>query len=246
MEFVGKVALVTGGSRGIGKSIAAVFAQEGAAVAIAYATRAPDADGVVSALRKAGRRALAVHADVSKTGEVSTLIEQVLKAWGRIDVLVNNAGIVVRTPWDHLTIQEWDTVVRVNLTGAFLCSQMAAPALKASSGSIVNVTSVNGLIGSRSAVAYDASKGGLQALTKTLARALAPAVRVNAVAPGFTDTDMQAHLTLEQRTHLGERIPLGRFAEPDEIARMVLFLASQRASYITGQTLIADGGITMW
>lgn len=246
MEFVGKVALVTGGSRGIGKSIAGVLAQEGAAVAIAYATRAQHADVVVSALKKAGRRALAVHADVSKAGDVSTLMEQVLKAWGRIDVLVNNAGIVVRTPWDRVTVQEWDAVVGVNLTGAFLCSQMAAPALTASSGAIVNVSSVNGLIGSRSTVAYDASKGGLHALTKTLARALAPAVRVNAVAPGFTDTDMQAHLTLEQRAHLGDRIPLGRFADPDEIARMVLFLASKRASYITGQTLIADGGVTMW
>ncbi len=246
MEFVGKVALVTGGSRGIGKSIAAVFAQEGAAVAIAYSTRAQPAEIVVNALRKAGRRALAVHADVSKPGDVTTLVEQVLKAWGRIDVLVNNAGIVIRTPWDRVTIQEWEAVVAVNLTGAFLCSQLASPALKATGGSIVNISSVNGLVGSRSTVAYDASKGGLQMLTKTLARALAPAVRVNAVAPGFTDTDMQAHLTLEQRTHLGDRIPLGRFADPDEIARMVLFLASKRASYITGQTLIADGGVTMW
>lgn len=246
MEFVGKVALVTGGSRGIGKSVAGVFAQEGAAIAIAYVSHAQDAEVVVTALRKAGRRALAVHADVSKPGAVSTLIEQVLKTWGQIDVLVNNAGIVLRTPWDRVTAQEWDTVVGVNLTGAFLCSQMAAPALKASNGSIVNVSSVSGLIGTRSTVAYDASKGGLQALTKTLARALAPAVRVNAIAPGFTDTDMQAHLTLEQRARLGHRIPLGRFADPNEIARMVLFLASKRASYVTGQTLIADGGLTMW
>jgi NAD(P)-dependent dehydrogenase (short-subunit alcohol dehydrogenase family) len=158
---------------------------------------------------------------------------------------VNNAGIVDRTPFEQLTAREWDAVVGVNLTGAFLCSQTAAPALRASGGAIVNVASINGLIGG-SAPPYDASKGGLIALTKTLARALAPAVRVNTVAPGVTDTVMQAHLTLEQRARVTSRIPLGRFAEPEEIAKSVVFLASKRAGYITGQTLIVDGGVTMW
>ncbi len=245
MEFVGKVVVVTGGSRGIGKAIAGIFAQAGAAVAIAYAKSAQDADVVAGALRRSGRRAMAVQADVAKADDVFALMKQILQTWGRLDVLVNNAGIVDRTPIEHLTMRDWEAVVGVNLTGAFLCSQAAAPALKASAGAIVNVASINGLIGG-SSPPYDASKGGLIALTKTLARTLAPTVRVNAVAPGATDTAMQAHLTLEQRSRVTETIPLGRFAEPEEIAKTVLFLASKRAGYITGQTLIVDGGVTMW
>lgn len=242
---MGKVVVVTGGSRGIGKAIAGIFAQAGAAVAIAYAKSAQDADVVAGALRRSGRRAMAVQADVAKADDVFALMKQILQTWGRLDVLVNNAGIVDRTPIEHLTMRDWEAVVGVNLTGAFLCSQAAAPALKASAGAIVNVASINGLIGG-SSPPYDASKGGLIALTKTLARTLAPTVRVNAVAPGATDTAMQAHLTLEQRSRVTETIPLGRFAEPEEIAKTVLFLASKRAGYITGQTLIVDGGVTMW
>ncbi len=244
MEFINKVVLVTGGSRGIGRAIAGAFAQEGAAVAIAYASRTQEAETVAESLRRAGRRALAVRADVAKATDVSTLLEAVLRSWGRLDVLVNNAGIAVRTPLDQLTLREWDAVVGVNLTGAFLCSQAAMPALRASEGVIVNVASIRGLIGG-SSLPYASSKGGLIAFTKTLAASLAPAVRVNAVAPGYTDTAMLAHLTLEQRTRIATDIPLGRFAEPEEISKAVLFLASRRASYITGQTLVVDGGLTM-
>lgn len=245
MEFVGKVVLITGGSRGIGRAAAGAFAQEGAAVAIAYAHGAQEAEGVAEALRRSGRRALAIRANVSRTNDVQALIKQVVETWGGLDVLVNNAGIVARTRFEEISVREWEEMLGVNLTGAFLCSQAAAPVLRQRGGVIVNIASIRGLIGG-SSPAYASSKGGLVALTKTLARDLAPHVRVNAVAPGYTDTATQAHLTVEERTRIAARIPLGRFAEPEEIARAVLFLASKRASYVTGQILVVDGGLTMW
>ena len=245
MQFVGKVAVVTGGGRGIGRAISAAFAHESAAVAVAYHEGAAEAQGVVEALRKAGRRALAVRADVAKAGDVRDLVAQVLSEWERLDVLVNNAGIVRRAPLTDLTLREWQDVIDTNLTGALLCAQTAGPFLHRYGGVIVNVSSVSGLIGGGSP-AYDASKGALITLTKTLARMLAPHVRVNTVAPGFTNTAMHDELSIRDRTSIMEQIPLGRFAEPDEIAKAVVFLASPRAAYITGQTLVVDGGLTMW
>lgn len=245
MEFIGKVVLVTGGGRGIGRAIAAAFAQEGAAVAIVYHEHAAEAQGVVQALRKAGRRALAIQADVARASEVQHLVGLVIDQWKRLDVLVNNAGILRRTPLEEVTLKEWQEVLDTNLTGAMLCAQAAVPALRERRGSIVNVASIRGLIGGTSP-AYAASKGGMVTLTKTLARTLAPHIRVNAVAPAFVDTDLNAHLTVAQREKIAGQIPLGRFAEPEEIAKAVVFLASPRAAYITGQILVVDGGLTMW
>lgn len=200
---------------------------------------------MVEALRKAGRRAFAVRADVAKAGDVRELVAQVVNTWERLDVLVNNAGIVRRTPLTDLTLKEWQDVIDTNLTGALLCAQAAAPFLRRHGGVIVNVSSVSGIIG-RGSPAYDASKGALITLTKALAYALAPQVRVNAVAPGFTNTAMHDHLSVQERMRIAEQIPMGRFAEPDEIAKAVLFLASPRSAYVTGQTLVVDGGLTMW
>jgi NAD(P)-dependent dehydrogenase (short-subunit alcohol dehydrogenase family) len=245
MDFVGKVVLVTGGGRGIGRAISAIFAHEGAAVAVGYREHGHEAQAVADGLRRGGRRAIAVQGDVGRAAEAKALIDQVVDEWGRLDVLVNNAGILRRTPLAELTLPEWDDVIAANLTGVMLCSQAAAPALRARGGAIVNVASIRGLIGGTS-LAYAASKGGVVTLTKTLARNLAPDVRVNAVAPAFVDTDLNVHLTVAQREQIAAEIPLGRFAEPEEIARAVVFLASPHARYITGQTLVVDGGFTMW
>ncbi|MGH2348636.1 MAG: SDR family NAD(P)-dependent oxidoreductase [bacterium] len=245
MDFVGKVILVTGGGRGIGRAIAGAFAQEGAAVALSYVTNAEAAEQVADALRRGGRRAMTVRANVAKATDADALLARVLEEWERLDVLVNNAGILRRTRFDEVTLREWEEVLATNLTGAFLCCQRAAPALRTTRGAIVNVASIRGLIGGTS-TAYAVSKGGLVALTKTLARNLAPDVRVNAVAPGFVDTAMNVHLTIEQRATIADQIAVGRFAEPEEVARAVVFLASARASYVTGQTWVIDGGLTMW
>ncbi|HEV8355072.1 MAG TPA: SDR family oxidoreductase, partial [bacterium] len=228
-----------------GRAIAGAFAQEGAAVAISYVSDAGAAEQVADGLRRSGRRAMTVRANVAKATDTEALLKRVLDEWECLDVLVNNAGILRRTRFDEVTLREWEEVLATNLTGSFLCCQRAAPALRATGGAIVNMVSIRGLIGGTS-TAYAASKGGLVALTKTLARNLAPAVRVNAVAPGFVDTAMNDHLTIEQRAKISEQIPLGRFAEPEEIAQTVVFLASPRASYVTGQTWVLDGGLTMW
>jgi len=246
VELVGKVALVTGAAHGIGRAVAQVLAREGCAVAVHYRTSAAEAEALAAALRAGGRRARAIRADVTVAAEVEALVAEVEETLGGLDILVNNAGIVHRVGWEALDEAAWRRMLDVNLTGAFLCARAAVPAMRRrGGGAVVNVASMRGLIDG-GAPHYAVAKAGLLMLTKTLAVALAPTIRVNAVAPGYTETRQQQHLTVAERERILARIPLGRFAEPEEIARGVLFLVSPRAAYITGQTLVMDGGVSMW
>ncbi|MDR7434188.1 MAG: 3-oxoacyl-ACP reductase family protein [Armatimonadota bacterium] len=244
--LLGKVALVTGAAHGIGRAIVHAFVREGAAVALNYHTSEEEALSVVRALTDAGGKAIAVRADVSRYDQVQEMVHRVIEAFGRIDILVNNAGRIDRTPFRELSEESWDAMMAVNLKGPFLCVQAVLPYMERQGGGVIlNIGSMRGLIGG-GAVHYAVSKAGLLMLTKCLAAELAPHIRVNAIAPGYTETRIQAYLTLERRREIAERIPLRRFATPEEVARAAVFLASDRARYITGQTLVVDGGMSMY
>ncbi len=244
VDFSGKVVLVTGASRGIGRAIALVFARAGAKVALASrsADKLEEVAGEVCAV---GGEALVVPVDVAVEAEVNQAIETVVAEWARVDVLVNNAGLIDFGPLHEIKPAAWDKVIGANLTGAYLCSRAVAPIMeKQKCGRIVNVTSVSAQTGGVSGgVHYTASKGGLAAMTKTLARDLAAHnITVNAISPGQIDADPEL-LTPEQREKVTAMIPLGRLGEPEEIAYAALFLASSMADYITGTTLDVNGGI---
>ena len=244
VDFTGKVVLVTGASRGIGRAISLVFGQAGARVALVART-AEKLEEVADEVRAAGGEALALPADVAVEAEVNGAVERVVEEWGRLDVLVNNAGLIQFAPLDQIEPEAWDRIIGANLTGPYLCSRAVAPVMQRQQGGrIVNITSVSAQTGGVSGgVNYTASKGGLDAMTRTLARDLAPhGVTVNAVSPGQIDADPEL-LTPEQREKVTAMIPLGRLGEPDEIAYAVLFLASPMADYITGTTLDVNGGI---
>ena len=243
LGYTGKVVLVTGASHGIGRGIATAFGREGARVAVNYAHDAAAAEETVRAIREAGSEAIAVKADVSSPEAVRGMVAQVEGALGPIDVLVNNAGVVRRGGLFAITEEMWDDVVDVNLKGTFLCAQAVARGMvERRRGVIVNIASMRGVEGGASSMHYAAAKAGVIALTKSLAKELAPHVRAVAVAPGYVDTRIQAGLSPEQRRAVEEGTPLGRFGTEEDIAGAVLFLASERASYVTGQTLLVDGG----
>jgi 3-oxoacyl-[acyl-carrier protein] reductase len=246
VDLSGKVALVTGASRGIGAEVARSLASAGASVGVNFAGSTAAADGVVAEIVASGGRAVALQADVSDPQACVSLVERTIAELGGLDIVVNNAGITRDGLVVRMSDDDWNDVIRTNLTGVFNVSRAATRHLmKQRSGAIVNVTSVVGLVGNAGQANYSAAKAGVIGLTKSLARELAPrGVRVNAVAPGFIETDMTASLSEHIRAAASSQIALGSFGTPADVARAVAFLASDDASYITGQTLAIDGGMT--
>lgn len=243
----GKRAIVTGGARGIGRAVAALFAAEGADVAVADALDDREGGVVVEEIEGHGRRALYARADVSDEAQVRGMVEGVLEAFGRVDVLVNNAGVLSRAPLHEMSVEEWDRVLGVNLRGTFLCSRFVLPHMLArGEGRIINVASQIGQVGAAGLAHYSASKGGVIAFTKALAREAAPGgVLVNAIAPGPIKTGiMPAGDEAEDRAREAS-LPIRRFGTVDEVAPTAVFLASDEASYYVGQTLGPNGGDVM-
>lgn len=247
MTLEGKVALVTGASRGIGRAIALELAQAGADVAINYAGSEQAAEEVVQAIQAMGRRAMKIQANVGVAAEADQMVAQVLEAYERIDILVNNAGITRDNLIMRMKEEEFDQVINTNLKGVFNCVKaVTRPMMKQRTGRIINISSVVGAMGNPGQANYVAAKAGVIGLTKAAARELASrGITVNAVAPGFIATDMTDKLSEDQKSALLPQIPLARMGQPEEIARAVRFLASDDASYMTGQTLHVDGGMYM-
>ncbi|MBE9141984.1 3-oxoacyl-[acyl-carrier-protein] reductase [Planktothrix mougeotii] len=242
----GQVAIITGGSRGIGRATALALATEGAKVVINYASSSTAADEGVAEITEAGGEAIALQADVSKVDQVDTLFNKVTETWGRVDILVNNAGITRDTLLLRMKPEDWQAVIDLNLTGVFLCTRLASKImLKQKSGRIINITSVAGQMGNPGQANYSAAKAGVIGFTKTVAKELASrGVTVNAVAPGFIATDMTKEL--KNTEEILKFIPLGRYGEPQEVAGMIRFLAADpAAAYITGQVFNVDGGMVM-
>ena len=246
MVLEGKKAVVTGAAQGIGQAIAEMLAQAGADVVVADldAERCQD---TVDRVRKHNRQALAVSTNVARWDDVKALVDQVVKDWGRIDIFVNNAGITRDGLVVRMKEEDWNAVIQVNLTGTFYCTKAAlGPMSKQRYGRIVNMASVVGVMGNAGQANYAASKAAVIGLTKTIAREYASRnITVNAVAPGFIDTAMTQSLGEDVRDMLSKQIPLGRLGDPSDIAEAVRFLASDAASYITGQVLHVNGGMHM-
>ncbi|MEJ2314624.1 MAG: 3-oxoacyl-[acyl-carrier-protein] reductase [Nitrospirota bacterium] len=247
IELEAKVALVTGASRGIGRAIALALGEAGAHVVINYARSEEKANALVEEITASGGSAEALKADVSRPDEVEGLFESIEKGHGRLDILVNNAGIIKDNLLAGMSLKDWDRVIEVNLRSAFLCSRAAVELMmREHSGSIVNISSVSAVMGGRGQANYAASKGGLISLTRAAAVELAgKGIRVNAVLPGMLVTDMTARIRKRAGKEILDEIPLGRFGEPEDVANLVVFLASDKASYITGASVVVDGGMSV-
>jgi 3-oxoacyl-[acyl-carrier protein] reductase len=245
ISLEGKVAVVTGASRGLGRAIAEEFAKAGADLVVNY-NKTPAQDLADFAATQ-GRKAIAVQADVSQVADCERLINEAIKTFGKIDILVNNAGITRDTLLMRMDEGAWDAVLDTNLKSAYAtCRAACKYMMKARTGSIINVSSVSGLMGQAGQANYAASKAGLIALTKSIARELSSrGVRANAIAPGFIQSDMTSVLDDKLKEQVLTQIPLGRFGDPTDIANAALYLASDMSSYVTGTTLIVSGGLVM-
>jgi 3-oxoacyl-[acyl-carrier protein] reductase len=247
MDFTGKVALVTGSGRGIGKAIAMKLAENGATLVINDVGDNAPAEQTVSEIKNLNRQAMAIMADVSSSADVTKMMETAIAAYGKVDILVNNAGITRDQLTMKMTDEEWDKVLAIDLKSVFLCTRaVLRPMLKQRSGRIISMSSVVGIIGNAGQANYAAAKAGIIGFTKTIAKEVASrGITVNAVAPGFIDTPMTQVLPEERKQILMANIPLGYLGTPRDIAETVAFLASEEARYITGQVISVDGGISL-
>ena len=247
IDLGGKVALVTGASRGIGRATAIELGGCGASVVVNYRGQAEAAAAVVGEIEAAGGRAIAIQADVSDGAGVDRIVKATTETYGGVDILVNNAGITRDNLLLRMKDEEWDSVFNTNLRAAYLLTRaVLRPMMRARWGRIINITSVAGLVGNAGQANYAAAKAGLIGFTKSVAREMAPrGITANAVAPGFVESDMTAGLSESLRQAALGAIPLERFGQPQEVAQVVAFLASDAAAYITGQTIAVDGGMTM-
>ncbi len=245
--LTGKIAVVTGAGRGIGRAIALKFVQMGSKVVVNYRSSAAQVEELLALIKNSGGEAIAIQADVSKEEDAKRLIEEAVKHFGRVDILVNNAGITKDNLMMRMSEQDYDSVMDTNLKGTFFCTKYASSVmLKQKSGKIINISSVVGLMGNIGQANYAASKAGVIGMTKAVARELASrGITVNAVAPGFIETDMTDQLSDKVKEATIASIPLKRYGAAEEVAGAVSFLATDAANYITGHVLTVDGGLAM-
>lgn len=248
MKLEGKVALVTGGSRGIGRAVALELAKEGADIGVNYVRNKDAADEIVSKIESVGRKAIPVQADVSIITEIERMVEQIWDEFGKIDVLVNNAGIAYIEPFSNVSEETWDRTLNVNLKGTFFSSQIVANKMikEQIKGSIINMSATNGQVAEADTVHYNASKGGVDMVTRSLAIELAPfKIRVNGIAPGVIKTEIDVDFFTDPKFKEDylRHVPMGKFGESEEVGKTAVFLASDDSSYITGHTIVIDGGL---